>query len=349
MKNSDLDLLLMDEALNAIARETGQRMVFNDQPAPTLRLTPDSGDVFRIVTKRWAQHADFGALLAQLLSVEQPVILIADYVNTNLGRRLRDAGIAYLDTVGNAFVHASRVFLCIDGRKYRQALELREETNRAFEPTGLKIIFALLCQPSLVNASYRQIAIQSGVSLGAVQWVINGLKQEAFVAEGKAGRVLLNGSRLLMRWAELIPGRLKPKYHVGYFSVSPDVWQALPEIEHFGARWSGEVAADLFTGYLRPSVATLYIPATAGHSWMASMQIKKKLQQDDRLDEHVLRVYRSFWTEDLQTLWTEFPRTCVHPVLVYADLIALGDARNIETARRLYEQHLSGSLGQAEF
>ena len=30
----------------------------------------------------------------------------------------------------------------------------------------------------------------------------------------------------------------------------------------------------------------------------------------------------------------------VHPILVYADLLATGDERNIETARMVYERHI---------
>ncbi|WP_405041606.1 type IV toxin-antitoxin system AbiEi family antitoxin [Polaromonas sp.] len=38
---------------------------------------------------------------------------------------------------------------------------------------------------------------------------------------------------------------------------------------------------------------------------------------------------------------------CVPPVLVYADLLATGDARCIETAKRLYETHVVRPVRQA--
>ena len=37
----------------------------------------------------------------------------------------------------------------------------------------------------------------------------------------------------------------------------------------------------------------------------------------------------------------------VHPVLVYADLLATGDARCIETAKLVYDEHLAGLLPAA--
>jgi hypothetical protein len=56
----------------------------------------------------------------------------------------------------------------------------------------------------------------------------------------------------------------------------------------------------------------------------------------------VVDVRRRFWN---------FPQTdgkpCVPPLLVYADLLATGDARCIETAKRLYEEYVVRLVRQA--
>ncbi len=48
--------------------------------------------------------------------------------------------------------------------------------------------------------------------------------------------------------------------------------------------------------------------------------------------------------EILKRFWKPAePRTrkdVVHPILIYADLLATGNERNIETARIIYEQHI---------
>ena len=36
----------------------------------------------------------------------------------------------------------------------------------------------------------------------------------------------------------------------------------------------------------------------------------------------------------------------VHPILIYADLAAIGEQHTMETARMIYEQHLDGYFGQ---
>jgi len=38
---------------------------------------------------------------------------------------------------------------------------------------------------------------------------------------------------------------------------------------------------------------------------------------------------------------------CVHPLLVYADLLATGDGRNAEAALRIYENHLRQTIESA--
>jgi hypothetical protein len=59
------------------------------------------------------------------------------------------------------------------------------------------------------------------------------------------------------------------------------------------------------------------------------------LKKDVRGNIEVLEV---FWDADCD--WND--KEVVHPLLVYADLLATRDARNLETARRLYDDHIAG-------
>jgi hypothetical protein len=55
-------------------------------------------------------------------------------------------------------------------------------------------------------------------------------------------------------------------------------------------------------------------------------------------------------TEILQTFWNRElvapAAMTVPPLLVYADLMATADARNVETAKQLYEQFLEPTLNE---
>ena len=54
-----------------------------------------------------------------------------------------------------------------------------------------------------------------------------------------------------------------------------------------------------------------------------------------------IHLYRRFWpktTEHLDNGY-EAEKGLVHPILAYADLMATDDTRNLETAKKLYDQH----------
>jgi hypothetical protein len=51
-----------------------------------------------------------------------------------------------------------------------------------------------------------------------------------------------------------------------------------------------------------------------------------------------VEILEAFW--DMTGDWTN--PEIVHPLLVYADLLATGDARNIEIARQIYDEQLAG-------
>ena len=61
-----------------------------------------------------------------------------------------------------------------------------------------------------------------------------------------------------------------------------------------------------------------------------------------------LRVDEEGDVEILDFFWGDLPRAhnggCVHPLLVYADLVASGEDRNIEVSQRVYDTHLRQHL-----
>ena len=105
-------------------------------------------------------------------------------------------------------------------------------------------------------------------------------------------------------------------------------------------KWGAEPAAALLTGYLRPGVLTLYtekLPARFIHD-------QRLIRAHVLADTALVEVRKPFWGETL----VAGPREdTVPPVLIYADLLATGDARCIETAQKLYDDHLAQFLPAA--
>jgi hypothetical protein len=294
--------------------------------------------------KRQLRPATLGAALHQLDRQAEahklPGLLVADYIAPDLAETLHAQGRAFLDTAGNAYLQQPGVLLWVTGRKpVRKAAAL--QLGRAFQPTGLQVLFALLCHPEWVNLPYRELAARAGVAHGTVGWAMGDLIEQGFVTElkGKRGtRRLYQGERLLALWTDAYARQLRPRTLLGRYHVPTlDGWPDWPLDKH-AAQWGGEPAAALLTRYLKPGELTLYADKLPG-----LLAAKYKFTKEPAPGRTaVVEVRRRFW---------HFPEDgaepCVPPVLVYADLLATGDARCIETAKRLYDEHVVRLVRQA--
>jgi hypothetical protein len=287
--------------------------------------------------KRELRPANLGAALHEQDRLAElhgmPGLLVADCIGPELAEALREQGREFADAAGNAYIHQPGLFIYVKGNK-PVARVAAQQIGRAFQPTGLQVIFALLCHPEWINLPYRELAARAGVAHGTVGWVMPDLQQQGFVTEikGKRGtRRLYEGERLLALWVDAYARQLRPRLALGrYFVQSMEGWRDWPLAEH-AAQWGGEPAAAWLTQYLKPGELTLYAPKLPG--LLAGKY--RFMKTADAQHQDAVEVRRKFW---------HFPdeqgQACVPPVLVYADLLATGDARCIETAKRLYEEYV---------
>jgi hypothetical protein len=258
-------------------------------------------------------------------------LLLTRYVNPNMAQELRERGIQFLDTVGNAYLNAPPLFVSMGGFRSPAAVATVKR-SRAFQASGLQILFAILLRPELAAAPFREIASVANVALGTVGWVLGDLKRLGYLAEmGKRGRRLIRKAELLERWVTAYPDQLRPKLVIGRFkAVTPDWHKEAGDITRFGAFWGGEPAAARMTGLLKPQAATVYIGGDAN-----AFILHNKLRKDPQGEIEILKV---FWDANMQKEYEDQ----APPLLVYADLLATADPRNIEIAKVLYEQKIAG-------
>ncbi|GAB5452787.1 MAG: type IV toxin-antitoxin system AbiEi family antitoxin [Halioglobus sp.] len=342
---------VLDQAIEAFGKETGlrllviQREVFlNGHYIDAEIELPEGGKRVFVEVKKWAQHANVGALVDQVKRLPGEGLLVADYVNPKMAKRLKDLKVQFIDAAGNAFVNQLPLYVYVTGKKQREDKKTRHEmTNRAFDVAGLKVIFGLLCDAELVDAPYRVIAEETGVALGTVGGIVNDLKDAGYILDrgGKRGRKLVNQRRLLDRWVEAYPEKLRPKLRVGDFINDDPYWWEDFHLEQFGAYWGGEVAAAKYVGYLKPEVITIYLPEHTGAQLMGKARLRKAVERT--LDDPgIVRIYRPFWPGEKENKFrTVKGEQIVHPILIYADLLATGDGRNLETARIVYDKHIA--------
>ncbi len=348
----NFEVNLLDAALEAL-RDLGLATGFEDKAVQrggfkagaTVTLgMHDQQERYVALVKRPLQPVNLGAALHQLdtLAAQQglPALLVADYIASELAETLHSQGREFADAAGNAYIKQPGVLVWVTGRK-ATVQAAAPQVGRAFQPTGLQVIFALLCHPEWVNLPYRELAAYAGVAHGTVGWVMPDLMQQGFVTEikGKRGtRQLHEVERLLAMWADAYARQLRPRTLLGRYYVQViDGWRDWPLAAH-AAQWGGEPAAALLTQYLKPAELMLYADKLPG-----LLAGKYRFMRDtDAQHQDVVEVRRRFWN---------FPETqaqlCVPPVLVYADLLATGDARCIETAKRLYEDHVIRLIRQA--
>jgi hypothetical protein len=259
---------------------------------------------------------------------EHPFLLVAKYINGQMAEQLKQDGIEFIDTAGNAFINHPPLYIFIKGNRPPDIAK-HIPVKRAFKPAGLRTIYAFLCHPGLENKTYREIAVVTDVALGTVDWIMKELKELGYLLDmGKRGNRLIQKEKLLQRWVTAYPEQLRPKLTLGRFRGETGWWQQ-KNFDPFKAQWGGEVAAAKLTQYLQPQIITIYTTPQQ----LDQLLIENRLKRDPIGDVEILK---RFW--EPPELWTY--KDVVHPILIYADLLATGNERNIETARIIYEQHI---------
>lgn len=290
--------------------------------------------LYLVEYKRNLRPANLGITLHQMERLAQPAMLITDHVAPDLADELKERGISFLDAAGNAYIKHTNLLIWVKGQK-PAAKATAIHTGRAFQPTGLQVIFTLLCNPQAINLPYRELAKMAGVAHGTVGWVIPDLQQLGFVhdLQGKRGtRRLFEHERLLNQWADAYARVLRPRTLIGrYYVADFEGWNNWP-IAEYGALWGGEPAAAMLTDYLRPGELTLYAEKMPG-----LLAARQKFMKDAGPKHMVaVEVRKRFWN------FPDNPKhnNMVPPLLVYADLLATGDARCIETAKIIYDGYI---------
>lgn len=270
--------------------------------------------------------ATLGLLISSIKGKEEKTLLFTNYVDTELSKKLKQAGIQYVDKAGNIFIKRFPLYIEIKGKKL-QNRSTSKKTNRSFYSSGLKIIFAMLCKENLVNATYREIAKATGSSIGSITELFKDLRKLGFVLEVDGKKKVVKKEILLRKWIEAYFERLRPNEMKGTYSVNDNKWWKEVEISQYDALWSSEVGAAKITGYLKPQKQTIYAKGNKINRLIA----KFGMINDPNGEVEILN---KFWNFDTTN------NELVPDILVYADLIGSGDERNIETARLLYEEKI---------
>jgi hypothetical protein len=263
----------------------------------------------------------------------EPVILVVPYVSDRQGEQLREYNIQYLDTAGNAYLNQADGSFLILAQGGREPLAEQPMQHRAFQPAGVQLLYHLLSEPALLQASYRAMAGRAQVALGSVSILLRGLQQLELLRDETGKRRWTDPAQVLRRWVDAYGEVVRPKLAAQRYrwldaGVARRGWQDLvlgPDMA-----WGGEPAAHLLLdGYLLPEYFTLYSTAARGE-----VMRHLRLVPDAAGKVEVVRPMAT-------TLKPARPQPlAVPPLLAYADLLLTADPRNREVAHLVHEHYL---------
>ena len=339
---------IFDEAVEALGKELNINIAFEDKQALTddrkidaiLRLEFPTKDIKYLVEVKPA-NITAGQLVHLMFwntnrpgDMQMPKLLVTRHVTYQMAKTLKDLGIQFIDTTGNAFINNPQIYIFTRGNKPNQNFAIRVEEGMLGR-AGIQVLFALLCKRELCNATYRDIADQAQVALGAVAKVMKEITAQGFLVDtNDKQRRLIRKKELLDKWMTAYAEKFRTKKLIGKFTgTKPDFWQHA-ELDRFDAQWGGEVAAFRLTRYLKPEIITIYTRRP-----IHDLTLGLKLRQDKNGN---IELRERFWKCENP----ELDKTMVPPLLIYADLMATGDTRNIEAAKQLYNDYLQRYIDQ---
>lgn len=253
-------------------------------------------------------------------------LLVAKFIPRRFANMLREREIPFIDTAGNAYINEPPIHIDIQGRR-PEGMEWPKLAEKGIlRQAGLRVVYALICKNEVVNTTYREIAKTAGTALGTVDRVFKDLSKRNFILRtDKRGRRLTNKRELIDWWIKEYIDKLRPKLLLGKFETDDYEKLQHADLTRLNAKWGGEMAAAEMTNYLRPEIYTIYARKPVND---LILQLRLRARPNGKIE-----IRERFWNfED-----DEFRDDRVHQILVYADLLATGDPRNIETAKIIYD------------
>ncbi|MCM4080861.1 type IV toxin-antitoxin system AbiEi family antitoxin [Paractinoplanes hotanensis] len=305
---------------------------------------PDVGIDAIVTLSRGGQRQLYGAMVKEPMTFSSLAhgargpVLVTPHEPLILGHRIsrrsadafRDAGIQFVDSLGNAFVTFGNIFVEVQGRAETTLRPINDaHTVRRHQPANIfssrrsQVIMALLTWPKLSTAKVREIATAAGVSTGQAHDALTQLQDARFlVAESKR---LVQIDKLLDLWAAAYPAGLGQTLEIASYHGDPSrpINGLLPGQKFYLSSESAQGS-----GIVRPMTLTVYLDHME-----PKFPVRNRWNADPGRPANIF-VRRKFWTSPYAD--GEAASADGHNApwpLVYADLIATRDARLNEVAK----------------
>ncbi len=261
----------------------------------------------------------------------RPWVLFAPYVAKHMARYLLEQGANYVDLAGNHRLALGQRYIAHqEGRTPPPAAVAR----RGLSVAGLQVLFAVLAEPELLNATARELAEGSGAGTAAATETVRRLQQEGLINDTTGQRSLQDPRALLDRWATGYTQSVRPRQLIGTYRTEDRDPQTLEhDIEELlgdATRWAfgGAAGAHRLVRHFRGERTVVHLAST-----QPGLPKRLRAARADNGDLILLHTPGRVAYEGVK------PRTA-HPLLIYAELLAEGEPRAREVASMILQAHL---------
>lgn len=311
--------------------------------AGTFRLSGPWGDhhyYIKVVPKLTPTLADL--VIHQIKTSPAPKnsspLLISHYISPQMAALLKHKEIEYADCSGNLYLNQMPLYIEIGGQKHPPK---PPGADRLFRPAGLKLIYLLLHNPKAINATYRALADDAGIALGAIGDLFAELEKRGNLSTDDQGNRQLNAiEELLQRWQLGYLETLRPKLFLQRCQLTPGYSiKQIPELLQQATNGKqillgGGLGAALLTSGFQPQSAVLYLHP--------ELQLKTMLQLHLIPDPGgPITLLQSFGQQCSWSGWQPEGLTLADPLLTFAELQG---SNTDQVADKLYRQYLSPRL-----
>lgn len=264
-------------------------------------------------------------------------LLVSHYISPRMAAILKQQGIEYVDCAGNLFLNQMPLYIEIGGQKHAPK---PPGADRLFRTAGLKLVYLFLRNRQAVNATYRMLADDAGIALGAIGGLLGELEKRGNLISVEGKRELQALEELVQRWQIGYLETLRPKLVLQHCSLAPgyriseltERLKQLPESKQIMI--GGELGASLLVSGFQPQSAVFYLPPELELKLMLQLQLTPDPDGN-------ISLLQPFGRQCSWTGWQPEGLSLADPLLTFAELS--GSATDV-AAQKLYDQYLAPRL-----
>lgn len=268
---------------------------------------------------------------------EESCLLFTERVTETVGQILRDLGVNYIDTAGNAWIQNADLHVWVEGKQAASVPLPRRTTTKA-----LQLSFLFLTGQHWCNETYRRLAEHTGLSIGMISKTVKMFMRDGHVNLVEKDRQLRQPEKFLAHWEDHWRTQLRP--HLGEIRCQgrPDPeFRELLKTCSSEPEWiiGGELAATQVVGNVVPVNATIHVPPGSRRKAMERMRLRPN--PDGPIT--ILETFGSnnTWQAKPSRIRSDPTLQLADPILIRAELLGNQDDRLRTLATELLERFIT--------